>query len=155
MTHHSPGELRSLFAGLAEDERRSLLASFAEASHHCAPQPGQHFAVEDVRKDAVCTDTVGIHLDLDPDRHTTTVRISLGDDIQTLTRALTTILARCLDGQPPDTILSFPDEFITEIVGERLVRQRSQTVYYVLDRLKQAARQLVTNPGGSGPPPPP
>ena len=51
-----------LFEELPESERRGLLVHYADSARHCAPQPGETFDLEDVRKDEECTDTVGIHL---------------------------------------------------------------------------------------------
>jgi cysteine desulfuration protein SufE len=37
-----------------------------------------------------------------------------------------------------------PQDFVPRIIGADLVRLRSQTVYYVLGRMKQAAQTLQT-----------
>ena len=63
-------------------------------------------------------------------------RVTLGPQVQTLTRAMSSILCKGLDGTPPDEILAMPAEFVPMIVGADLVRQRSQTVYYLLTRMK-------------------
>jgi len=36
-------------------------------------------------------------------------------------------------------VLEVPADFVPKIVGADLVRQRSQTVYYILTRMKSAA----------------
>jgi cysteine desulfuration protein SufE len=131
--------LVDLFAGLSESERRELLIHYARGSARHAPQPGEVFDLEDIRHDAECTDTVGIHLRVsEGDRcH---FRITLGPEVQTLTRALSSILCEGLDGTPAVKVSSLPDTFIAQIAGASLVRLRSRTAYYVLRRMKEAAQ---------------
>ena len=50
--------------------------------------------------------------------------------------AMTAILCKGLDGRTPQEILDLPSDFVTRIVGSELVRVRSQTIYYVLSRIK-------------------
>ena len=57
-------------------------------------------------------------------------------EVQTLTRAMSTILCMGLDGIPPADILAIPSDFIPKIVGAELVMIRSQTVYYLFTRIK-------------------
>ena len=128
-----------LFAGLSETERREMLINFADGAARQIPQPGEHFDLEDVRKDEECTDTVGIHLRIDS-QGGCHFRVSLGPHVQTLTRAMTTILCQGFDGAAPDAILETPADFVPRIVGADLVRLRSQTVYYVLTRMKGAVK---------------
>ena len=96
--------------------------------------------VEDVRKDEECTDTVGIFLQIDADRRAC-FRVTLGPQVQTLTRALAAILCQGFEGAPPEEILAVPADFVPKIVGAQLVRLRSQTVYYLLNRMKSAVQQ--------------
>jgi cysteine desulfuration protein SufE len=126
-----------LFEHLPEAERRALLVHYAEGAKHCAPRPGEVFDLEDVRKDEECTDTVGIHLRVD-DAGTAHFRVSLGPEVQTLTRAMTSILCRGLEGATPREILDLEADFVPRLIGSDLIRQRSQTVYYVLSRMKGA-----------------
>ena len=56
---------------------------------------------------------------------------------------MTSILCRGLDGCSLEEILEVPSDFVPKIVGGELVRQRSQTVYYVLTRMKGAAKVLL------------
>jgi cysteine desulfuration protein SufE len=63
--------------------------------------------------------------------------------VQTLTRALTTILCRGLDGCTAQQVIDVPANFVPRIIGADLVRLRSQTVYYVLGRMKQATVALL------------
>jgi cysteine desulfuration protein SufE len=130
-------DIISLFEHLPESERRALLVHYAESAQNCAPRPGEAFDLEDVRKDEECTDTVGIHLRVD-DGERAHFRVTLGPEVQTLTRAMTSILCRGLDAASPQAILDLEADFVPRIVGADLVRQRSQTVYYVLGRMKGA-----------------
>lgn len=136
-------ELIDFFENLSEPERRENLIDLAEAVQHHAPLPGEIFEVSDVRKDAECTDTVGIYLRMDPERHTQ-ISVTLGPKVQTLTRAMATLLCRGLSGARPEEIRAVPQDFVARIVGQDLVRLRSQTVYYVLSRIKEAAGKLVS-----------
>lgn len=128
-----------LFAPLTEDERRENLIAYAAQSRQHEPRSGEVFTIEDVRKDEECTDTVGIHLRVGPDRRVH-FRVSLGEKVQTLTRAMTSILCRGLDGCTLEEVLDLPSDFVPQIVGGQLVRLRSQTVYYVLTRMKTACK---------------
>lgn len=139
------GELITFFESLPEGERRENLIDLAESSTTHAPKQGEKFDLEDVRHDAECTDTVGIHLRLESGGQVH-FAISLGPKVQTLTRALTAILCRGLNGSAPEEVLAVPQDFVPRIVGAELVRLRSQTVYYVLGRMKEAVRTLLEQP---------
>jgi cysteine desulfuration protein SufE len=130
-------EIIKLFENLSEGDRRALLVHYAEGAKKWGPVEGESFDVEDVRKDAECTDTVGIHVRVDP-ADAAQFRVSLGPQVQTLTRALTSILCDALNGLRPQEIIDLNADFIPRIIGAQLVRQRSQTVYYVLGRIKSA-----------------
>ena len=135
-------EMIIFFESLPEGERRENLIDLAAASAAHAPKEGETFDLEDVRKDAECTDTVGVHVRLEQGDHVH-FAISLGPKVQTLTRALTTILCRGLNGCSPVQVINVQQDFVPRIIGAELVRLRSQTVYYVLGRMKQAARKLL------------
>lgn len=128
-------EIISLFESLPEDERRETLVLYADHASKQEPRPGGKFTLEDVRKDEECTDTVGVYLQVD-DNGKAHFRMTLGPEVQTLTRAMTAILCKGLDGWSPQEILEMPSDFVTRIVGAELVRVRSQTTYYVLTRIK-------------------
>ncbi len=68
------------------------------------------------------------------------IRMTLGPEVQTLTRSMTAILCKGLEGSTPQEILDLPSDFVTRIVGTELVRIRSQTVYYVLTRIKSICK---------------
>jgi cysteine desulfuration protein SufE len=128
-----------LFESLPDAEKRTSLIAYADSAARQAPAEGETFDLEDVRKDEECTDTVGIFLKVSPERECT-FRVTLGPQVQTLTRAMTSILCKGLAGATPEQILEVPADFVPKIVGADLVRQRSQTVYYILTRMKSAAR---------------
>jgi len=127
------------FDALSDDDRRDNLIAYADAAAHCAPKEGEAFALEDVRKDEECTDTVGVFLRIESGRRAH-FAISLGPHVQTLTRAMAAILCKGLDGATPEEILDVPQDFVPRIVGGQLVRLRSQTVYYILTRLKSICK---------------
>jgi cysteine desulfuration protein SufE len=137
-------ELVTFFEALPEAERRENLIDLAASVAAHAPQPGETFDLEDVRKDAECTDTVGVHVRLEEGGRVR-FAISLGPKVQTLTRALTTLLCRGLNGSTLQEVLAVPQDFVPRIIGAELVRLRSQTVYYVLNRMKEAARVLAAD----------
>lgn len=139
---HYPGGLQTiinLFQALPEAERRETLISYAEQAPKWAPRPGETFDLEDVRKDEECTDTVGVFLKVSPDKRAV-FRVSLGPQVQTLTRAMTSILCRGLDKAFLQEVVEVPGDFVPKIIGADLVRARSHTVYYVLTRMKGIAR---------------
>ena len=138
--------IADLFAGLTEPARRELLIHYAAGAARYAPQPGETFDIEDVRHDAECTDKVGIHLHIEEGCH---FRITLGPEVQTLTRALSAILCQGLDGLPPAKVAALPESIVDAIVGTELVRLRSRTVYYIVRRLKEAAGAVIAPSGGA------
>ena len=135
-------DLIELFANLPETDRRETLINLAESAPLHAPQEGETFDLEDVRKDEECTDTVGVHVKVG-EGGTVSFRVSLGPQVQTLTRAMTSILCQGFEGADPREILEVPADFVPKIVGAELVRLRSQTVYYVLTRMKSAVKVLL------------
>lgn len=142
---HYPPKLASiihLFESLPEEEKRENLIAYSEQAKKHEPKEGETFDLEDVRKDEECTDTVGVFLRLDADK-LAHFRITLGPQVQTLTKAMTSILCKGLDGLPIPEILELPADFVPKIVGGQLVRIRSQTVYYILTRIKSACKVLL------------
>lgn len=134
-------ELITFFEALPEGERRENLIDLAAAAPKHAPQEGERFDLEDVRKDAECTDMVGIHVRVEEGGRAH-FAVTLGPKVQTLTRALAVILCRGLNGSTLAEVLAVPQDFVPRIIGAELVRLRSQTVYYVLRRMKEAAQVL-------------
>lgn len=125
----------SLFESLPEDERRETLVSYADNARRQEPREGEKFNLVDVRKDEECADTVGVYLQVDENGRAH-IRMTLGPEVQTLTRSMTAILCKGLQDCTPQEILDVPSDFVTRIVGAELVRIRSQTIYYVLSRIK-------------------
>ena len=132
-------QIVSLFEALPPAEKRESLISYATAAAKNAPRDGEAFALEDVRKDEECTDTVGVFLKISTCR-SCEFRITLGPQVQTLTKAMTSILCKGLAGCTPEQVMEVPADFVPKIVGADLVRQRSQTVYYILTRMKSVAK---------------
>ena len=131
-----------LFQMLPEEEKRENLIAYSEQAKSQGPREGETFDLEDVRKDEECTDTVGVFLALDAEQHAH-FRVTLGPQVQTLTKAMTSILCKALDGLDLDSIMALPADFVPKIVGGHLVRIRSQTVYYILTRIKSACKVLL------------
>jgi len=132
-------EIIDLFEVLSDAEKREMLISYADGAKNQAPHEGEQFDLEDVRKDEECTDTVGVYLKVG-ENAASHFRITLGPHVQTLTRAMTSILCKGLEGLTPQEVMDVPADFVPRIVGADLVRQRSQTVYYILTRMKSAAK---------------
>jgi cysteine desulfuration protein SufE len=135
-------DLIDLFEHLPEQERRENLIVMSDSAKKQEPKEGETFELEDVRKDEECTDTVGVYLRTE-DEDKAHFAITLGPKVQTLTKAMTTILCRGLNGTPLREVLEVPADFVPRIVGSELVRLRSQTVYYVLSRMKTAVKMLL------------
>ena len=133
-------EIVDFFDSLPEDEKRENLIAYADNAVACALKPGETFDLEDTRKDEECTDTVGVFLRVEQGTRAVHYRINLGPHVQTLTRAMTAILCKGLDGATPEAVMEVPQDFVPKIVGGQLVRLRSQTVYYILTRMKSAAK---------------
>lgn len=132
-------QIVDLFEMLPEEEKRENLIAYSEQAKSQGPREGETFDLEDVRKDEECTDTVGVFLRVDPEQHAH-FRVTLGPQVQTLTKAMTSILCKGLDGISPSEIMEIPADFVPKIVGGQLVRIRSQTVYYILTRMKSVCK---------------
>jgi len=133
-------EIVDFFDSLGEDEKRENLIAYADAAESCGPREGENFELTDERKDEECTDTVGVFLRVDEPSRAAHFRIRLGPHVQTLTKAMAAILCKGLDGATPEQIMAVPQDFVPRIVGGDLVRVRSQTVYFLLTRLKGACQ---------------
>jgi cysteine desulfuration protein SufE len=149
-TYPAPlAEIIGFFHGLSEGEIRENLIVYADAAAGCAPVEEDTFDVEDVRHDRECTDTVGVYLRVDPATCRVRFCVTLGPRVQTLTRAMATILCRGLEGSTPEAVIALPADFVPKIVGAHLVRLRSQTVYYVLRRMQEACRTWLERETGA------
>ena len=136
------GEIIELFEFLPEDERRGALISYSDNAKSFASTDGAEYDLEDIRKDEECTDTVGVFLNVG-EGDVAEFHIDLGPQVQTLPKAMTAILCKGLNGSSLQTILDVPADFVPRIIGAELVRVRSQTVYYVLTRMKGAAKVFL------------
>ena len=128
-------EIVSLFEHLPEEEKRESLVSYSLTTKNHEPKDGEKFDLEDVRKDEECADTVGVFLKVDEEGKSC-FRMTLGPQVQTLTKAMTAILCKGLDGVTPKQVMELESDFVPKIVGAQLVRVRSQTTYYILSRMK-------------------
>ncbi|MFZ9933007.1 MAG: SufE family protein [Chthoniobacterales bacterium] len=143
-------QIIDLFEHLPDEEKRETLIAYADQAAAQAPREGEKFDLEDVRKDEECTDTVGVFLTVDPERKVR-FRINLGPQVQTLTRAMTAILCKGMEGVPIEELMEVPADFVPKIVGAQLVRQRSQTVYYILTRMKSACKVWLNRERAAAP----
>jgi cysteine desulfuration protein SufE len=137
-----PAKLQTIitfFEGLGEQEKRENLIAYSDNARRHEPREGETFTLEDVRKDEECADTVGVFLKVDAENKAA-FRLRLGPEVQTLTKAMTSILCKGLEGCTPQDVMDIPSDFVEKIVGQTLVRVRSQTTYYVLSRMKGICR---------------
>src|SRR5215470_17289905 len=132
----------NLFESLPEDERRETLVSYADNAKRQEPRERENFDLVDIRKDEECTDTVGVYLQVDEEGKAH-IRMTLGPEVQTLTRAMTAILCKGLDGSTTREILDLPSDFVTRIVGTDVEPVRCLTVYYVRTRIKSICKVWV------------
>jgi len=128
-------EIVSLFEHLPDEEKRESLVSYSLTTKNYEPKDGEKFDLEDVRKDEECADTVGVFLKVDKEGRSH-FRMTLGPQVQTLTKAMTAILCKGLEGTTPKAVMELESDFVPKIVGAQLVRVRSQTTYYILSRMK-------------------
>lgn len=135
-------QIIDFYEGLPDDEKREALINEAALAEQYAPEDGDHFDMEDVRKDNECSDTVGIFIKA-TGSDTILFKISLGEKVQTLTRALSVILCKGLKNCSTAEITNLPESFVPRIVGSELYRLRSRTIYYMLRRLQEAVQKLA------------
>ena len=128
-------QIVQFFESLSEEDKRENLIVYSDNTRRCEPKPEETFDLEDIRKDEECADTVGVFLKVDAEGRSH-FRMKLGPQVQTLTKAMTSILCKGLEGVSPQEVLQVPSDFVPKIVGGELVRARSQTTYYILSRMK-------------------
>ena len=105
---------------MPDPEKRDMLIVYADTAARQAPREGEVFDLEDVRKDEECTDTVGVF----PEGKFVTpliFELAWGPQVQTLTKAMTSILCKGLEGVTPQGNLDEPHDFVPKIVGADLV----------------------------------
>ena len=135
-------EITIFFEALTDQERRENLVVFADQAQRYEPLEGEGFDFQDMRKDVQCVDAVGIFLRVN-EHQRVHFAIRLGPKVQTLTRAMAAILCRGLEGATAQEVLGVPLDFVPRIVGAELMRMRSQTVYYILERMKEAVQRAI------------
>ena len=125
---------------LPRDAQITNLITLAGGLSKLAPDSTQHWDVRDVRQDLECADTVGLYVRRDSDG----VRLAaeVGQEVTTLTKALTALMVQHLDGETPTAIASVTANQLSKIVPESLLRQRQNTVNYAVQRLQDAVRSL-------------
>ena len=133
-------ELIHFFESLPENERRENLMLFAKKADKWVPDGEINYSIQDIRKDEHCTDEVGIFVNSTND--TISFRVSLGPKVQTLTRAIACILCEISEDEKIDHIQAIKKNDISRIIGQELVRLRSQTVYYILEQMQEALVNL-------------
>jgi cysteine desulfuration protein SufE len=101
-------EIVEFFEQLSDEEKRENLIAYADSAAHCGPKPGDIFDLEDTRKDEECTDTVGVYLRVEAGTRRAHFALTLGPQVQTLTKAMTAILCRGLDGASPEAVMDVP-----------------------------------------------
>src|SRR5207248_7392268 len=100
----------NLFESLPEDERRETLVSYADNAKKQEPREGENFNLADVRKDEECMDTVGVYLHVD-ENGKAHIRMTLGPEVQTLTRSMTATLCKAPEGSTAQESYNLPSEF--------------------------------------------
>src|SRR5437764_4872230 len=98
-------QIINLFESLPQDERRETLVSYADNAKKREPRETEKFDLVDVRKDDECTDTVGVYLQVD-ENGKAHIRMTLGPEVQTLTRSMTAILCKGIEGSTTQVILA-------------------------------------------------
>jgi cysteine desulfuration protein SufE len=129
-----------LFEHLPKETKIQGLISLADSLPKFAPKEDEVWDVEDVRKDHECLDVVGLFVKRDGNG--VKLAATVGHEVTTLTRALTTLFVENLTGETVEHILGVQQDIIPRVVGEALMRQRSNTAYYTLRRIKEAVRAL-------------
>ncbi|MEM9400447.1 MAG: SufE family protein [Verrucomicrobiota bacterium] len=128
------------FESFEDEGKRENLLSYAERFHLFLAQEDDVFDLYDIRHDKECVDEVGIFLKVDP-HNKAKIRMSLGDKVQTLTRALSAIMCEGFSGAKVKEILQTKEDFVPKIIGAQLVRARSQTMYYVFRRIQEICQK--------------
>ena len=125
---------------LPRDAQITNLIALAGDLKQLAPDSTQRWEVEDVRQDLECADTVGLFVRRDQ----ANVRLAaeVGQEVTTLTKALTALMVQHLDGETPTAIASVTANQLSKIVPESLLRQRQNTVNYAVQRLQDAVGKL-------------
>ncbi len=140
MSFDSLEKIVTTFEDLPKETRIRELIGLADGLANLEPIATEQWDIEDVRQDHECLDAVGIYAK----REGRNIKLAatVGKDATTLTRALTALLVENLNGETLENILKVPNSVINRVVGEALLRQRSNTAYYSLRRIQEVARAL-------------
>lgn len=65
-------------------------------------------------------------------------------------RALLAMIFEAVNGQPPETVLSIPPDFVRQVMGKIGLQAREAGLNAMVERLKRAARQAVQERGAPG-----
>jgi cysteine desulfuration protein SufE len=141
MSLQSLEETVRVFEKLPKETRIDGLISLADGIGRLAPREGEQWQVEDVRKDNECLDVVGLYARKREDGKVD-LAATMGQEVTTLTRALTSLFVENLNGETAENILSVKPDLIPRVVGETLMKQRSNTAYYTLRRIHEAVKAL-------------
>jgi sulfur transfer protein SufE len=128
------------FEALPREDRIGALIALADRLSALAPSPSEPWTVRDIRQDLECQDTVGLYARGEGER--VFLAAEVGQEVTTLTRALTALFVEHLSGETRAHILALDSVIVPRVVGETLMRQRSNSAYYTLRRLKEAVEQL-------------
>jgi cysteine desulfuration protein SufE len=130
-----------LFESLPKETKIQGLISLSDSLPKLAPDLKESWEVQDVRKDHECLDVVGLYARRDDAGHVK-LAATVGREVTTLTRALTALFVENLSGESAEHILDVQPDVIPRVVGEALMKQRSNTAYYTLRRIKEAVEIL-------------
>ena len=64
-------------------------------------------------------------------------------------RALLAMIFEAVNGQPPETVLAIPPDFVRQVMGKIGLQAREAGLNAMVERLKRAARQAVDERGGA------
>ncbi len=128
------------FETLDNRDRIQALIELAQNASKLEPKQTDNWDLTEIRQDQECLDEMGLYLRRN--KNTLELAATVGNEATTLTRALTAVLIKHLNGETPARILGLKVSFVPRLVGESLLRQRRNAAYYPLRRLQDAVRQL-------------
>jgi cysteine desulfuration protein SufE len=65
-------------------------------------------------------------------------------------RALLAMLFDALNGQPPETTIAIPPDFVRQVMGKIGLQAREAGLSAMVERLRRAARRAAEEPSGDG-----
>ena len=100
-----------MFETFPKETKIQGLISSADSLPRLAPKEGENWDVEDVRKDHECLDVVGLYVE--SRMATCKLAATVGKEVTTLTRALTSLFVENLSGETRRTYLSVEASIIS------------------------------------------